>query len=227
MKLYHSFKSQLPLMAFEMFTAPAVEQVQKNSSVPFPLKEKSPYYVLAECEKSAQEKALLLFESSLEKGYVLDGVLSESSRQAEELWSFRENISESLAPHSPYKNDVSVRISLLPDFLSEMNQTLKKEYPDFQVVWFGHVGDGNLHINILKPEDMEKENFLKKCETVNNILFSIIKKYGGSISAEHGVGLLKKPYLLYSCSEEELQYMKAIKSVFDPKKILNPGKIFE
>ena len=95
------------------------------------------------------------------------------------------------------------------------------------MVWFGHVGDGNLHINILKPENMEKEIFLQKCKTVNDILFSIVNKYGGSISAEHGVGLLKKPYLHYSCSEEELKYMKAIKKIFDPKGLFNPGKIFE
>ena len=227
MKLYHLFKSKLPLRAFEMFTGLAVEYVQKNSTVSFPLKEKSPYYVLIEADQSAQEEALSLFESALEKEYVLDGVISENSRQALELWSFRENISEALSPHAPYKNDISVRISLLPDFLSDMNNTLKKEYPDFEVVWFGHVGDGNLHINILKPEKMEKETFLKKCEKVNDVLFSVIKKYRGSISAEHGVGLLKKPYLHYSCSEEELVYMKAIKKIFDPKGILNPGKIFD
>lgn len=227
MKLYHLFKSTLPLRAFEMFTGLAVEYVQKNTPVPFPLKEKSPYYVLIESDQSAQEQALSLFESAMENQYILDGVISESSSQAIELWSFRENISESLSPHNPYKNDVSVRISLLPNFLSEMDQALKKEYPDFKVVWFGHVGDGNLHINILKPETMKKENFLQKCEKVNDILFSIIKKYNGSISAEHGVGLLKKPYLQYSCSEEELTYMRSIKQIFDPKGILNPGKIFD
>lgn len=227
MKLYHLFKFKLSLRAFEMFTGLAVKYVQKNSSFSFPLKEKSPYYVLIEADQSAQDQALSLFESALEKKYILDGVISENSRQAIELWSFRENISEALSPHCPYKNDISVRISLLPDFLSEMNQTLEREYPDFKVVWFGHVGDGNLHINILKPEEMEKETFLKKCEKVNDVLFSVIKKYHGSISAEHGVGLLKKPYLHYSCSENELMYMKAIKRIFDPNGILNPGKIFD
>ena len=227
MKLYHLFKFKLSLRAFEMFTELAVEQVQKNSSCTFPLKEKSPYYVLIECDQRVQEEALSLFESALENHYILDGVISENSRHTAELWSFRENISESISPYSPYKNDISVRISLLPDFLSEMNQILKQEYPNFKVIWFGHVGDGNLHINILKPEKMKKEVFLQKCEKVNNILFSVIKKYGGSISAEHGVGLLKKPYLHYSCSEKELIYMKAIKKTFDPKGILNPGKIFD
>lgn len=227
MKLYYLFKSQISLRAFEMFTDLALEYVQKNSSSPFPLQEKGAYYVLMECDQSNQEKALSLFESALNNSYVIDGVVSENSRQAQELWTIRENISESLSPHFPYKNDISVRISHLPDFLSEMNKTLTEEYPDFKVVWFGHVGDGNLHINILKPEKMEKDLFIKQCEKVNDILFSIIKKYRGSISAEHGVGLLKKPYLLYSCSEEEVLYMKAIKKIFDPQGILNPGKIFD
>ena len=89
------------------------------------------------------------------------------------------------------------------------------------------MGDGNLHINILKPESMPKKDFLNKCEQVNHVLFSVVKKYAGSISAEHGVGLLKKPYLHYSCSEEELEYMRAIKKIFDPEGILNPGKIFD
>ena len=185
------------------------------------------YYALIECDQSDQEKALSLFESALKSGYVMDGVVSENSRQVKELWAIRENISESLSPHFPYKNDISVRISSLPDFLSEMNKILNEKYPDFKVVWFGHIGDGNLHINILKPEKMKKDLFIKKCEKVNDILFSLIKKYRGSISAEHGVGLLKKPYLFYSCSENELMYMKALKKIFDPKGILNPGKIFD
>ncbi len=227
MKLYYLFKSQISLRAFEMFTNLAVEYTQKNSSYPFPLQEKSMYYALIECDQSDQEKALSLFESALKSGYVMDGVVSENSRQVKELWAIRENISESLSPHFPYKNDISVRISSLPDFLSEMNKTLNEEYPDFKVVWFGHIGDGNLHINILKPQKMKKDLFIKKCEKVNDILFSLIKKYRGSISAEHGVGLLKKPYLFYSCSEDELMYMKALKKIFDPKGILNPGKIFD
>ena len=225
MEVYCLFKAKLSLRAFEMFTDRAVEYAQKNSS--FPLKQKSPYYALIECDQSQQESALLLFESALEKAYIQDGVVGENPKQAKELWAFRENISESLSPYFPYKNDICIRISCLPDFLSEMNKTLSKEYPDFTVVWFGHIGDGNLHINVLKPQNMAKDQFLKHCERVNQMLFSLVKKYKGSISAEHGVGLLKKPYLSYSCSEAEIMYMKAIKKVFDPKGLLNPGKIFD
>ncbi len=227
LKVYTLFKSKLCLNAFEMFTQLALEYVEKIARKKVPLQTKSPYYVLLECEENSQEESLKLFESSLENGDILDGVMSENSQQASELWSIRENISESLSPFTPYKNDVSVRISDLSSFLAEMNQILEKEYPDFSVVWFGHVGDGNLHINVLKPEPLSKESFLEKCTHVNEVLFSVIKKYKGSISAEHGVGLLKKPYLHYSCSESEIHYMKAIKKIFDPNNILNIGKIFD
>ena len=224
--LYVLFKTKISLNAFEMFTDSVLEYVTQGSQRPFPLKGKNPYYVLLECSQTDQEEALQLFESALSSGYVQDGVMGETQRQANELWSFRENISESISSFSPYKNDISVKPSCLMDFISEMNALLKKEYPDFKVLWFGHIGDGNLHINILKPDELNKQSFLKKCDQVNEILFSVIKKYKGSISAEHGVGLLKKPYLHYSCSNDELFYMKEIKKVFDPHQLLNPGKIF-
>ena len=227
MQLYYLFKSQLPLQAFEMFSEQAGEYVKKSSSIQIPLQQKTPYYALIECEQEEQEKIFSIFESALEKNYTVDGVMSESPHQARELWSIRENISESLSPYSPYKNDISVRISLLPRFLEEISKTLKQEYPNFEVIWFGHVGDGNLHINILKPPEIKREEFIEKCKEVNNILFNVVKKYDGSISAEHGVGLLKKPYLHYSCTKEEINYMRALKKIFDPQGILNPGKIFD
>ena len=227
MGLYTLFKNKISLKAFEMFTHSALEYVQKAQSLSsFALKDSAKYYALLEYPKDEQDTALTLLESAMENHYVSDGAASENDRQAKELWSFRENISESLSPYSPYKNDISVRISFLPKFLSEMNNLLKKEYPNFTVVWFGHIGDGNLHINILKPDNMEQKEFVTKCSEVNKLLFSVIQKYEGSISAEHGVGLLKKPYLHYSCSTQEIQYMKAVKKIFDPKNILNPGKIF-
>ncbi len=225
--LYTLFRQKLSLNAFEMFTGGALSYTTKHISTAFPLKEKSPYFVLMECDQKDREQALSLFEFALEKGYITDGTLSETKAQAKELWSFREHISEALSPHSPYKNDISVRTSLLPPFLSEMEEVLKTGYPDFTTIYFGHIGDGNLHINILKPENMKQEEFLQKCEKVNHLLFSLIQKHGGSISAEHGVGLLKKPYLSYSCSQEEQEYMRAMKKIFDPRGLLNPGKIFD
>ena len=126
---------------------------------------------------------------------------------------------------SPYKNDVSVKVSKVTEFLEETDQLLKTDYPDFEVVWFGHIGDGNMHINILKPASLDSDEFLKKCHAVDDKLFSIIQKLGGSISAEHGVGLVKKDYLKYTRSEAEIAIMKQIKSVFDPDNIMNPGKM--
>jgi FAD/FMN-containing dehydrogenase len=93
-------------------------------------------------------------------------------------------------------------------------------------VWFGHIGDGNLHINILKPKEMTTSEFLTECKRVDEVMFAMIEKFKGSVSAEHGVGLTKKPYLGHTRSEAEIKLMKGIKGVFDPDGILNPGKIF-
>jgi FAD/FMN-containing dehydrogenase len=119
-----------------------------------------------------------------------------------------------------------VRIARVPEFLSEMDALLKSSYPHFPVVWFGHIGDGNLHINILKPKEMSREDFLRECKKVDEAMFSMIEKYQGSISAEHGVGLTKRAFLSHTRSREEIELMKGIKAVFDPDGIMNPGKIF-
>ncbi|RME17689.1 MAG: FAD-binding oxidoreductase, partial [Bdellovibrio sp.] len=126
----------------------------------------------------------------------------------------------------PYKNDISVRVSKIPDFLKGLERVIKDKYPHFEVVWFGHIGDGNLHVNILKPDDWSEEKFLAACHETDQEMFKMIQELGGSISAEHGVGLVKKEYLHFSRSKEEICSMKEIKKVFDPDGILNPGKLF-
>ncbi len=95
------------------------------------------------------------------------------------------------------------------------------------MLWYGHIGDGNLHINILKPADLDTAAFAAKCGTVSEQLFTVLQRHGGSISAEHGVGLLKKPYLHYTRDAIEIGYLRAIKQAFDPNGIMNPGKIFD
>ena len=104
----------------------------------------------------------------------------------------------------------------------------KKELDDLNIFAsiLGHIGDGNLHLNILKPDAMDKDEFFGKCATVNKWVFETVQKYNGSISAEHGVGMTKRDYLEYSRSAAEIEYMKAVKAVFDPNGIMNPGKIF-
>jgi len=224
-EIYSRFKKSIPLHAFEMMTDLALDYAQKTGK-DMPLSQKSSYYILMEIEELYQEKALSIFEKLMEEDKIKDGALSQSAEQAQQIWALRENISESIAPYKPYKNDIAVRISKLPEFLTQVDLLLKKEYPEYKVIWFGHIGDGNLHINILKPDNVKEDEFVENCEKVNQLLFSKIQEFEGSISAEHGVGLLKKPYLKYTRSAEEINYMREIKSAFDPDGIMNPGKIF-
>ena len=115
----------------------------------------------------------------------------------------------------------------MPAFLSETQDLLAREYPQFEVVWFGHIGDGNLHINVLKPEGAADAEFIVQCEHVTKLLADALARHGGSISAEHGIGLVKKPYLLGTRSAEEVALMRGIKRVLDPKGLMNPGKVFD
>lgn len=230
MKIYHKFKQELPILAFEMFTDLALKHVlAHHKDLKSPFGERTPYYLLAEIEvlgDEVLEKAMALFEQGMSEGWILDGIQAQTPQQARDLWRLREDISEATSPHTPYKNDISVRIAKVPEFLLEMDGILKKEYPQFEAVWFGHIGDGNLHINILKPKDMATDDFLKQCKKVDEVMFAMIEKFRGSVSAEHGVGLTKKPYLSHTRTQSEIALMRGIKKVFDPDGIINPGKIF-
>jgi len=177
-------------------------------------------------DEKTQELALATFEQAVEKGWVSDGVLAQSDAQAAALWRLREGITESLAPHRPYKNDVSVKVSAVPAFLHEMQALLAHEYPHIEVVWFGHIGDGNLHINVLRPDELDETAFIAQCEHVTKLLAATLKNHGGSISAEHGIGLVKRAYLESTRDAAEILLMKGVRKVFDPRGILNPGKLF-
>ncbi len=229
MKVFQVFKEKTNLVAFEFFSDLALQYVQKSTHLPDPLPTKSAYYIVTEVEcpsESAEEKILSVFENCLEKSWIVDGALAQSGQQSTDFWRYREDISESLSSSSPYKNDVAVKISKVPDFVLDLDLILKKNYPTWEVVWFGHIGDGNLHINILRPNGMTKEDFLKECQKVDKLVFEAVQRQSGSISAEHGVGLTKKQFLSYTRSNEEIALMKGIKKVFDPDNIMNPGKIF-
>jgi FAD/FMN-containing dehydrogenase len=106
-----------------------------------------------------------------------------------------------------------------------LEQLITDKYPGFEVVNFGHIGDGNLHVNFIKKESMSKEDFFAHCHRADLDMFALVSQHGGSVSAEHGIGLTKKNFLKFSRSEQELAIMRAIKKVFDPKGILNPGKV--
>lgn len=228
MKIFAEFKTKTTMTAFEMLADNALDIVLKGTGLPRPLEGRAPFYVVAEIEKKSdqdEEKILSVFEHCLEQGWVLDGALAQSQSQAETFWRYREDISENLSPYSPYKNDLSVAISKVPDFMRDLDGILSQAYPAWTVVWFGHIGDGNLHINILRPPEMTKEAFVTECRKVDELVFQCVARHGGSISAEHGVGLTKKSFLKFSRSEAEIDLMRGIKKVFDPDGIINPGKV--
>jgi glycolate oxidase subunit GlcD len=229
MSILHAFQSKIDLTAFEFFSDKAMAHVLAHG-VPRPFEGEAPFYCLLEFEGSSEgvmNDAMVLFEDCVEKGWVLDGVMSQSLTQASQLWQLRERISESISVYTPYKNDISVTVARVPDFVEEVDAIVQANYPDFEIVWFGHIGDGNMHLNILKPADLAKEEFFARCNNVSKWVFEIVEKYNGSISAEHGVGRTKKAYLGYSRSAEEIALMKAVKLAFDPNGIMNPGKIFD
>ena len=229
MSILHAFQSKIDLTAFEFFSDKAMAHVLAHG-VPRPFEGEAPFYCLLEFEGSSEgvmNDAMALFEDCVEKDWVLDGVMSQSLNQASLLWQLRERISESISVYTPYKNDISVTVAKVPDFVEEVDAIVQANYPDFEIVWFGHIGDGNMHLNILKPAELAKEEFFARCNNVSKWVFEIVEKYNGSISAEHGVGRTKKAYLGYSRSAEEIALMKAVKAAFDPNGIMNPGKIFD
>ena len=230
MEVLKAFQNRMELTAFEFFSDKAMQYVIEEKGLQRPFELASEFYVLIEFEKVAEQDikdAIELFEHCLEQGWISDGIISQSAGQADSLWRLREDISETISKFTPYKNDISVKVSQVPSFLEASEALVSEAYPDFEIIWFGHIGDGNLHLNILKPANLAVEDFYKRCDEVSERVFDLVRKFGGSISAEHGIGMLKKPYLHYSRGAVELDYMKAIKQVFDPQNIMNPGKLVD
>lgn len=230
MQVLDAYQDALPLSAFEFFSELALQKVTEHSGLQRPFATPTEYYALLEIEHqhdSDMDRALKLFEHCVEQGWVLDGVVSQSAAQADSLWRLREDISETISRWTPYKNDISTVVSCIPDFLAEVEAVVSQNYPDFEIIWFGHIGDGNVHLNVLKPEGLPMDDFQRRCGDVSRWVFDIVQRYGGSVSAEHGIGLLKKDYLHFSRSAHEVAIMQQVKQAFDPHGIMNPGKIFD
>jgi len=223
--LFIAARQALNLSAFEFFTHDCVRHVCAHAQLQPPLDQTAQMYVLVECDAVADEQVADFFEQVFEQQLVSDGVISQSQQHAQQLWQYRERISESIAGHRPYKNDIAVRISAVPELLQQLDELIQRHYPNFEVLWYGHIGDGNIHMNVLKPESLSMTAFKQQCEQVNEQVFDCIQRLAGSISAEHGVGLLKQPWLQYSRSKTEIDIMRQIKSTLDPGGILNPGKL--
>ena len=160
LEIFKKFKKRTKPLAFEFFTNKAVDYVLSHGNVSFPLEKRWPYYMLLELESQDQEVALKIFEENYET-LIKEAILSQNETQAKGIWALRENISEALSSKKPYKNDISVRLKRMPEFLKELDEFFNKNYPDFEQVVFGHLGDGNLHINILKPDHLSEKDLSK------------------------------------------------------------------
>lgn len=216
------------LTAYEFFTDRCLARLQAHRKVRSPFEASSSHYVLLELEPRVASELDDWMSGLFEQELVSDGTMAQSSSQAAELWALREGISESLsATGLPHKNDVALPIAALEAFCAELDTVFNERYPDFEICVFGHIGDGNLHINVMKPDALDKDAFLARTKAADHDLFRLVRAHKGSISAEHGIGLLKKDYLSYSRSPAELSLLKALKHALDPLNLLNPGKIID
>ncbi len=191
----------------------------------------SPWYLLIELSGAGEERALTtaleaFLAESLESETISDAVLAQSGEQAKRLWALRENIGEAQKIEGlSIKHDISVPVSRISEFIQRADAALKHAFPEIRIVAFGHVGDGNLHYNQSKPEALENAAFIAAQPDVNHIVHDIVDTLGGSISAEHGIGQLKRSEILRYKSAVEMDMMRSIKQALDPQGLMNPGKV--
>ncbi len=216
------------LSAFEFFTDKCLARVTRHRKLTSPFSEPSGCYVVMEAERRDAAATEAWLGALFDEQIVTDGTMAQHASQAAALWALREGISESLSGTGlPHKNDISLPVAALEAFCGDLEALLAARYPAFEVCLFGHIGDGNLHVNVMKPDDLDKAAFLAETSKVDHVIFELVERHHGSISAEHGIGLLKKPYLGYTRAPAEIAAMRAIKKALDPKGILNPGKVFD
>jgi glycolate oxidase subunit GlcD len=217
--------------AFEFFTKACLNLVLKHQTQrQNPFQDKHAFYVLLEFEKQAdgaKDPMEPFLEEAFERGLIEDAVIASSSSEFHNLWGLRELISESVSMEGLVrKNDIALPISSLPPFIKEMEKVLDK-VQNVQMFLFGHIGDGNLHLNYSAPSSMDYDHFRAITRETEVEVFKLVEKYRGSISAEHGIGVLKKADLHFCATKEVIETMRKIKAIFDPNGILNPGKIFD
>ena len=218
------------LSAFELMPRLALEFVTRHiEGTRDPLAAPSPWYVLMEANGGRDSNLAATVEAALAEaigdGMVGDAVVAGSEAQAAALWKLRESVSESQKREgASIKHDISVAVAAIPDFLARAVPEVLKLAPGARAVSFGHLGDGNLHFNFNSPRAGDDPAFLAKWDEIQQTVHDIVKEFGGSISAEHGIGAMKVASLPRYKSHAELDAMRAIKAAFDPKNILNPGK---
>ena len=214
------------LTAFELVSETALGLVLKNIPDTLRPASVSPWYVLAEFSDTSSYAVEYWLHARLEAGEVLDAVIAQSETQAAKLWSLRENISEAQKIEGiSIKHDIAVPVSAIPAFLAQADAALAAAFPGIRVVAFGHVGDGNLHYNLSQPDAQENIHFIASQPEVNRIVHDTVARLNGSISAEHGIGQLKREELLRYKSPVEMALMRSIKQALDPRGLMNPGKV--
>ena len=201
------------------------------SGVTDPLERVYPWYVLAElswnrAEHELRDTVAETLGAARESGLVLDAVLASSEAQARALWRIRETLPEAEKHEgSAIKHDVSVPLSHVAEFVERASAAVRREVADVRIVAFGHLGDGNVHFNLQQPVGSDGEVFLARRDATNRVVHDIAVSLGGSVSAEHGVGRLKRDDVRRYKSEAELDLMRALKQALDPDGIMNPGKV--
>ncbi|MEW7847173.1 FAD-binding oxidoreductase [Massilia aurea] len=220
------------LTGFELMSAVCLDLVASEfPALPQPFAERHPQYALVELSSNESEPhAQALLESgigaALEHGVARDAVVATSSQQALGLWRLREHIPlAQAAAGKNIKHDISLPISTIPDFIAHTDAALERAFPGCVLVTFGHLGDGNLHYNVAPPAGVAHAAFLLHQDAVNRIVHDAVVAFAGSISAEHGIGAMKRAELARTKSPVELDMMRAIKAALDPLGIMNPGKI--
>ena len=219
------------LHAFELIPRFGLELVMRHiPNMRDPLTSIYAWYALIEISSDRKEEisahvAQLLSQAAADH-YIQDATLAASTTQARALWSLRENLSEAQKREGgSVKHDISVAVEDMPAFIDEMNALIKEKFPYARPVPFGHMGDGNLHYNISQPIDADRASFLTHAQDINEIVHALVHKYKGSISAEHGIGRLKRDLLKRVKDPVALDLMQKLKATLDPKGILNPGAL--
>jgi FAD/FMN-containing dehydrogenase len=216
--------------AFELMPRTGIEFVAKHiPAARDPFGRAYPWYVLIDVSLFAEAQvgaAQALLTDAASAGLIVDGVVAQSLAQREAFWRLRDSLSEAQKPEGgSIKHDVSVPISAIPRFIVEASRAVITAVPGARPVPFGHLGDGNIHFNISQPGSGEKAAFLARTDEVNRIVHDIVHAFGGSISAEHGIGQAKIDEITRYKSAIALETMRAVKRALDPKGIMNPGKV--
>lgn len=220
------------LTAFELMSDFCLRLVGKHfPQMRSPLTQNHAQYILLELSDSESEEhanALLeaVISDALEQDVIADAAVASSIAQSRALWNLREHIPLAQAEEGKnIKHDISVAISHIADFIQVTDRQLQQHFPGCRMVTFGHLGDGNLHYNVSPPEHMAPDDFIARQEAINRVVHDSVHRFGGSISAEHGIGALKRDEIRLYKSEIELRLMQAIKQALDPAGLMNPGKV--